>query len=140
MKVVSIFSLVIVICAGAYFYQRCKPVWQFDHLENNARKVITGPELQKWATNLLAQCPKETSFKVQELGTNFPKQLLGLAPELGPNIFVHVYDDTNSPPYVQLYWGSGFLGATGFYLGTTNFIASGSNHVWIPGVYFYRLL
>src|SRR5690348_3109383 len=116
MKASLIFFLVIVICVGAFLYQGCKPVWQFDHLENNARKVISGPELQKWATNLLAQYPKETSFKPHELGTNFPEQLLGLAPKLGPHIFVHVYDDTNFPPYVQLYWGSGFLGATGFYL------------------------
>jgi hypothetical protein len=137
-KASSIFFLVMAICVGTYLYQGCKPVWQFDHLENNARKVITGPELQKWATNLLAQYPKETSFKPQELGTNFPKQLLGLAPRLGPHIFVHGHEGTNFPPYVQLYWGSGFLGGTGFYLGATNLTSIGTDHVWGPGVYFYR--
>jgi hypothetical protein len=43
------------------------------------------------------------------------------------------------PSYVQLYWGSGFLGGTGFYIGRTNFTMDASlGHAWQPGVYFYR--
>jgi hypothetical protein len=116
-------------------------VWQFDRLERNARKVITGTELQTWAINLLARYPMETNLdlSISELDTNFPQQLRGLAPQLGPHVFVYVYDDTNYPSYVNVYWGSGFLGAAGFYIGSTNFVRSGgTEHAWQPGVFFYQ--
>jgi len=136
MKKSSIVALAILTCTAAYFYQGCKPVWQYDHLEQNAKKVITADELQLWATNLLAEYPYETNFTPSQLGTNFPRQLITLAPKLGPRILVHVYDDTNQPPYIQLYWGSGFLGHAGFDLGATNFTTWSSQHAWQPGVYF----
>jgi hypothetical protein len=131
---------------GGCFYWSYKPVWQFDHLEQNARKKITGPELQTWATRLLDEYPtmQSNSLWASQLHTNFPPQLRGLAPRIGPHVFVLVYDDdTNQPPFVNLSWGSGFLGASGFYVGRTNFTADaiGNNrtcHAWQPGVYFYR--
>jgi hypothetical protein len=139
MKIGYFISVGLFVCFAAYIYNGCKPAWQFDHLEQNAKKRITARELQSWATNLLARYPMETNFTSSELGTNFPQQLRGLAPRLGPHIFVHVYDDTNQPPYVQVYWGSGFLGGTGFYIWATNFILDGGpEHLWQPGVYFYR--
>ena len=136
MKKGLIVPLAVAICFGLYIYQSCKPTWQFDDLEKNAKKVITADELQCWATNLLAQYPYETNFSMSELGTNFPTQLRGLAPKLGPHISIHVFDDTNHQPFVQLYWGSGFLGASGFYIGATNFVWAGRE--WQPGVLFYH--
>ena len=145
MKTKYIVALVLVVCVSVYTYNGCKPIWQFDHLEQNARRVITGPALQTWATYLFALYPKETSFRnLSELGTNFPQQLRGLAPLLGPHVFIHAYDDTNYPSYVQLYWGSGMLGAEGFMVGPTNFVQdtnfdTGSHTIkWQDGVYFYN--
>ncbi len=139
MKPAVIISLLAVAVLGGCVYTSCKPVWQFDHIEQNARKVITAAELQAWATKVLVDYPGETSFWASAMGTNFPNQLRGLAPRLGPHIFVHHYDETNEPPYVQIYWGSGFLGASGFYIGRTNFVTSGDDvHTWQPGVYFYH--
>jgi hypothetical protein len=112
--------------------------WQFDHLEENAKKVITGSELQKWATNLLAQYPGDTSLSAADLGTNFPPQLRALAPKLGPYIWINTAYDTNSPRWVRLHWGSGFLGTTGFEIGPTNFVSERTRHAWQPGVYFYN--
>src|SRR6185436_1701070 len=135
MKAISLVALVLCVTVWGIIYTSCKPVWQFDHLEGNARKLITGAQLQAWATNLLAQYPEETSFSASQLGTNFPQQLRGLAPRLGPHVSVHVYDDTNQPPFVQIYWGSGVLGAAGFYVGSSNFVLNGgSEHLWQPGV------
>ena len=128
---------------GGCIYWSCKPVWQFNHLEQNARKVITGAELQAWATRLLDQYPTtETNLVlVSQLHTNFPQQLRGLAPRLGPNVYVTYYD-TNKTPFVELSWSSGFFGDTGFYIGRTNFtMNAGFDKVcraWQPGVYFFR--
>lgn len=139
MKAAVVISLLLVAVLGGCVYTSCKPVWQFDHLEQNARKVITAAELQVWATKVLVDYPTATSFWASAMGTNFPRQLRDLAPRLGPRVFVHHYDETNQAPYVQIYWGSGFLGASGFYVGGTNFVLSGKEvHPWQPGVYFYH--
>lgn len=135
----SIILLIIATGVAAYLYEGCKPAWQFDHLEENAKKVITSSELQTWATNLLAQYPDERTLQPSQLGTNFPPQLLSLAPKLGPHIFVHTSTGPNRLPYIQVNWGSGFLGMAGFLLGSTNFTGDGSPaHALQPGVYFYR--
>jgi hypothetical protein len=129
---------------GGCIYWSYKPAWQFDHLEQNARKVITAQELQAWATRLLDEYPTMQSnyLWASQLHTNFPPQLRGLAPRLGQSVSVLVFDDTNEPPFVNLTWGSGFLGATGFYVGRTNFTTPpGLNRTcraWQPGVYFFR--
>jgi hypothetical protein len=143
MKPASIVALLLLAMLGGCIYWSYKPAWQFDHLEQNARKVITAQELQSWATRLLDQYPTtETNLVlVSQLHTNFPQQLRGLAPRLGPNVYVTYYD-TNKTPFVELSWGSGFLGNTGFYIGRTNFtMNAGFDKVcraWQPGVYFYR--
>lgn len=119
-----------------YLYAGCKPVRQFDHLEENARKVITASELQTWATNLLASYPATNDWFIlrpAQLGTNFPAQLLGLAPRLGPCVAVYFLDDR--PRSLRVWWGSGFLGSTGFEIGSTNFVGDG--HKWQDGVYFF---
>jgi hypothetical protein len=122
---------------GGCVYSSCKPVWQFDHLEQNARKTITATEVQIWATNLLARYPHETNVKLADLGTNFPSPLRDLAPKLGPHVSIRRPSDTNWPPYIRLYWGSGFLGAHGIEVGPTNFTGLGGKSMWEPGVYFY---
>jgi hypothetical protein len=125
---------------GGCVYWSYKPVWQFDHLEQNARRVVTGAELQAWATGLLDQYPTMQSNHVwvSQLRTNYPQQLRGLAPKLGPFVIIQA-DDTNQPPYVALMWSSGFLGACGFYVGRTNFTMDASiGRAWQPGVYFFR--
>jgi hypothetical protein len=137
MKSITIIVLVLCVTVWGVIYTSCKPVWQFDHLERDAGKLITGLELQVWATNLLVRYTNETSLRISDLGTNFPSQLRRLAPKLGPHLFIHVPDDTNWPAYVQLYWGSGFLGAHGFEVGPTNFNGLRGRRAWQPGVYFY---
>jgi hypothetical protein len=137
MKATSIFAVILFICVAACLYTACKPVWQFDHLEQSARRVITATELQTWATNLLARYPTNTDLRVSELGTNFPQRLRDLAPKLGPSVVIFEGDDTNSPSWVFLRWGSGFLGSRGFEIGPTNFVSGRPGHVWQPGVYFF---
>jgi hypothetical protein len=104
----------------------------FDNLEQNAKQVITGPELQAWATNLLARY-SITNMDVSVGRSNCPIQLRGLCPRLGPNVVV--YKDDGRPPSVRIWWGSGFMGAAGFEVGGTNFDRPG--HKWQDGVYFF---
>ena len=139
MKLTPIIAVLVLVCVAACIFNGCRPVWQYDHLEQRARKVVTAPELQSWAINLLARHPApNTGLKRSELGADFPRQLLDLAPRLGPYICVYEWEDTNQPPCVHLYWGSGMLGAAGFEVGPTNFVSLQPGHAWQPGVYFYR--
>jgi hypothetical protein len=108
----------------------------FDNLERNAKRVITGPRLQEWATNLLAVAPTNTYLKVSQLGTNFPSQLLGLYRN-PPYISIHEATAL-SPPCVYLMWGGGVIGHCGFEIGATNFVSHRPNaRAWQPGVYFW---
>lgn len=116
----------------------CSIVWSYDHLERNAEKVITAAELQAWATNVLAQYPATNRVGIPELGTNIPKALLGLTSHhIGPDIRLVHPENTNLAPCVRVIWGSGFLGASEFEIGPTNFIDK-SGTMWAPGVYFLR--
>jgi hypothetical protein len=116
----------------------CKPVWDFDHLEARARKVVTGTELQTWATKLIAKHTNSGPVQASEVDADFAARLRWLAPQLGLSVRVSVPDDTNFPSCVQFSWGSGFLGHKGFLVGPTNFVAGWSAHAWQPGVYFYQ--
>jgi hypothetical protein len=139
MKTSSVIGLIFLACMGGCVFHACRPVWQFDHLEQNARKSFTASELQMWATGLLADYPTNVDYlKRSQLGTNVPKNLLTLAPRTGPLIGIFSGYETNSPRYVKLYWGSGVLGAAGFEIGPTNFVSYQPGHVWAPGVYFYK--
>src|ERR1051326_548472 len=71
----------------------------YDHLEDNARKVVTAAELQEWATNLLAANPRGTNLVPTNWGKSFPKQLIRLCPRIGPGVGIFPSDDTNSPPH-----------------------------------------
>ena len=105
----------------------------FDHLELHAKRVITGAELQTWATNLLAGYSR-TNMAVSIESSNCPVQLRGLCPRLGPSVIVYKFNDAR-PRSVRIMWHSGFMGAAGFEIGDTNFVRSG--HKWQDGVYFY---
>jgi hypothetical protein len=129
--------VILCICAGLLLFLKRSPSWQFDHLEPNARKVITATALQLWATDLLAAYPSNTGMSAVRLGTNFPAGLLGVYHRPG---YVWIFGDRYSPPnYVRVEWGGGILGDTGFMVGGTDFIAHARLvHTWAPGVYFFK--
>ena len=117
------------------------PWWSFDRIEQKAKRRITAPELQAWATNLMAQQPPgQHHYRVEALGTNFPKQLLGLWKH-PPRVIIY-----NLGPgrvnWVRITWGSGLLGHCGFNIGATNSLLYSINrknsHEWSDGVYFYK--
>lgn len=139
-KTSSTVAWVVVLCIAAYVYAGCKPYWQFDHLEQNAKRRITAPQLQSWATSLLAQHPPGHA-KVADLGTNFPRQLLGLY-HRPPGIIIYESRTNDSglemPAYVRLTWGGGFIGHCGFEIGPTNFFSYVRGTKWSDGVYFWR--
>jgi hypothetical protein len=115
----------------------CRAERAFYHIEEDAKKVITGTELQTWATNLLMQYPTNVWLSPKDLGTNFPKRMQKLITEVGPTIRIE-QGETNFPPSVVLVWGSGMLGGAGFEIGPTNFMSIRGGHAWQPGVYFWR--
>jgi hypothetical protein len=151
MKTAYVILIILAVCIASFLYYCLKPSWDFGHLEQKAHSSITGTELQAWATNLLAHPPVDADPSLSELGTNFPQQLRQLAPRIGPRIYIRALA-TNEPAFVQISWGSGMMGGTGFYIGSTNFAYFGMNnvtdytesnddwyiHVWQPGVWFYR--
>jgi hypothetical protein len=135
----TIAALILVGFAFLWFSPTCRIIRSFDNFERNAKRVITGPELAAWGNGLLARYPTNTSLNLRELGTNFPSKLRKLvAPELGPHLVVFTAEDTNDPPWVMVYWGSGFLGHCGFEIGPTNFTGSRARHCWQPGVYSWN--
>jgi hypothetical protein len=153
-RISMIIIMVFIFGFAAYFFNCViRPVWDYDHLEKKACRAITGSELQAWATNFLAHYTNEMSLSVSEWETNFPPQLRRLAPQLGPHVSVHGFG-TNEVPFVKFWWGSGFLGASGFCVGATNFnydggpesltngtsisIPGGYLRLWQPGVWFYK--
>lgn len=133
--------LVLAVLFFGYVWPTFRLFRSFDHIEQNAQRRITARELQAWATNLLAQHPSGR-IRVSALGTNFPKELLGLW-KLPPDIFVNESRTNNAgtvdPGWVQLIWGSPMVGHCGFEIGPTNFTAFKSRrHAWSDGVYFYK--
>jgi hypothetical protein len=107
--------------------------WAFTHLEQNARKVTTAAELQRWATNIIAA--DQRILNRSNLGPLFPIKLFDLCPQVGPLVSVNRED----PPYVDIYWGSGVMGSAGFDIGPTNYVRSfPDSHEWAPGVYFFK--
>ena len=141
MRASLIIGVVVLVALGALACYSARPVWQYCRLEQNAKKVVTGTELQAWATNLLAQYPSNVTLKASLLGTNFPQRLRSLAPEIGPSVRLNFPDNTNFAGWVMVGWGSGMLGSSGFEVGPTNYayaFRSARAHEWQPGVYFFR--
>lgn len=121
--------------------------WTFDHIEQRARRRVTGAQLQEWATSLIARQPffHDTA---ESMGTNFPQPLLGLY-RLEPRVIIYptaTNEDTLlrqsqwvDPGHVRIMWGAGFIGHCGFDIGPTNFVnAAPFAHKWQDGVYFCR--
>jgi len=127
------------ILAALYFifiWPTQKVFRSFDNLERNAKRVITGTQLQAWATGLLATSPTNPTPRVSQLGTKFPAQLLGLS-RTAPYIQTQEAH-TNSPASVYLMWGGGMIGHCGFEIGPSNFVSYRSNaRAWQPGVFFW---
>jgi hypothetical protein len=138
MKTGLLVFLAVLLCGAIYLWTGYRPIWQFDHLEGTVKKAISGTELQAWATNLLAQSPSGGAYPVSTLGTNFPPQLRNIAPKLGPWVLVRDSTDPEFPSYVEVLWGSGFLGHRGFQIGPTNFVGRQITNEWQPGIYFLR--
>jgi hypothetical protein len=125
-------------CLAHLWYQGQR----FSRLEQNARKVITAPELQSWALKLISEYPSYPSVRM--IRTNYPPQLRGLVPGLQPDVNINEAnslnsptDWTNIPTTVSLIWGTGPLGHKGFLIGPTNFIMAGASE-WSSGVYFIK--
>ena len=136
---VYILALCVVALCFFAFLKSYRIMRAFNHLEQNAREVITASELQAWATDLLARNPDGFYFNGRRALTNCPKQLVGLCPETGPVIGSFAPDGTNPPSALWIQWSSGLQGTTGLEIGTTNHIPyNESAHAWQPGVYFYK--
>jgi len=116
-----------------WFSPPCSIIRSFDNLEGNAKTITSGPQLQAWAMGVLAQYPTGADFFSDRLGTNFPLRSLYHNPA-----YVVVWGATsNSPAYLNLMWGGGFIGHCGFEIGPTNFVSYRSGHKWQDGVYFW---
>src|SRR5436309_2854326 len=103
MKISTIIALLLLAGLGGCIYTSYKPAWQFNHLEQNARRVVTPSELQTWATNLLARNPTGANLVPTNWGPDFPTQLLGLCPRIGPDVRLYEASespDSNGPPWV----------------------------------------
>jgi len=108
----------------------------FDNFKRNAKRSISGNQLQTWAASLIAPAPTNATPRVSELGTNFPAQLLGLY-HRPPYIQIQE-TNANQPASIFLMWGGGMIGHCGFEIGPTNFVSHRSNaRAWQPGVYFW---
>jgi len=127
-----------VLCMAVMFLPTCRAIWQFDHLERNAKKVVTAAELQAWATNLLGDFPTnaQKSIYASDLGPNFPRKLLKLY-HRPPAIFIFGPTADWPVPHLTITWGGGFIGHTGFEVGPTNFPGWRATNVWAPGVYSF---
>ena len=133
MKKVGI-AAALFVCLVVFWFS---PPWStfrsFDNLERNAKKRVTGAELQSWALGLLAQYPTSTNFWSSRLGTNFPLRNL-----YHNSADVMIWEaSSNSPAYVYLMWGGGVIGHCGFEIGPTNFVSLRGTHKWQDGVYFW---
>jgi hypothetical protein len=141
MKAATVIALVVLAGLAGCIYTSCKPVWLFDHLEQNAKRVVTASELQTWATNLLARNPMGTNLVPSNWGADFPVQLRKLCPRNGPGVCLYDASQSpggNGPAWVRVAWGSGMLGVAGFEIGPTNFVSIQPGHAWQPGVYFFK--
>ncbi|MBE0542444.1 MAG: hypothetical protein IH623_13875 [Verrucomicrobia bacterium] len=117
-------------------YRACNLSRSFDNLERNAKKVISGDELQSWAARLLEEPPANANRRVTDPGVNFPMQMLGLYQQ-PPTITIQE-SNLHSPASILLSWGSGMMGSCGFEIGPTNYISYRPNaRAWQPGVYFW---
>jgi hypothetical protein len=107
--------------------------YEIEHLEKNARKVITASKLQEWAVSLLRSADSSPgSGKGPQM--NFPPQLLKLYHK-PPSVEIHESTSLDHS-YVTVIWGGALAGDCGFFIGTTNYLW-GNGHKWQDGVFFW---
>jgi len=114
--------------------------WSFDHIEQRAKRKVTGTELQQWALQVLAAPSKSSddvdSPRLSELPVPLPSGLVNVY-HYPPYIFV--FHNTNTPPgFIRLVWGRGMIGHCGFEIGPTNFESPRTTNKWQDGVYFWK--
>jgi hypothetical protein len=136
-----ILLLVALLCVGGCFAHGWYKGRQFAHLEQTASQMITAAELQRWATNLLAEFPTYSPAKFSQLKTNYPPKLAALCRSV--NSWAAVHEEpvgTNYyPEYVMIIWSVKPSGDAAFEVGPPGFVSRQSDaHAWAPGVYFYR--
>src|SRR5437870_3402771 len=107
MKKIGVTATFVFVClALVWFSPMCSVPRSFDHLEQNAKKVIPGSELQAWAGQVVALYPSPPDgymmLRRSELVAPLPKALLGLYHN-PPDIFVYE-TRTNYPGHVRLIW------------------------------------
>jgi len=133
-------SIIILVLAAVFFgfvWPTFRSWSSFDRIEQNAKRRIAARELQAWATNLMAHSPPgQNRYRIADLGTNFPKQLLGLW-KRPPDVIVYNLGPVKMN-WVRVTWGSAFPGHRGFEIGPTNFTGYYRGHEWSDGVYFWK--
>lgn len=118
--------------ASLYFYTQMNYAYNTSRLERRLQRGFQPSELQRWATNLIAQYPPGP-IRLSVLGTNIPNVLLK-AYRQPPHILLQDAR-RSSDTHVRVIWGSGFMGHWELKLGFTNFEGSGT--MWAPGIYFW---
>jgi hypothetical protein len=127
----TIFLIPVLLIGGCYYKW-----WQFDHIEDRARRAITAAELQTWATNVLAQAPSYSPSEFHQLRTNYPAKLRSVC--RGPGVCWISVPDPESD-YLMIIWSMKPSGDAAFEIGGTNFVSAHPKaRAWAPGVYFYR--
>lgn len=146
MSAMSVVAIVLLLWAEGSWLVRSRNARNFDTFEDRARNAVTGPELQAWATSLLARQPANSNrnggqirLDVSGLGADFPKQLLELFPGVSPRFYYEAGGEDH-PGWITIDWGGGRMGHTGFDIGATNFTDQPKKrgHAWQPGVYFWK--
>ena len=136
-----------------------RQTWSRTRFENNVRRVVSGVNLQQWATNLLARpspngwetghiviegvgrlAIPRTRTTALELGTNFPLALLAI--DGAPPMVTIWQGATNLPGWVTLTWSNAETGRWGLHIGPTNldprpFLGLGQSDPWQRGVYHW---
>lgn len=130
--VVALFFL---IGLGNFFWS----IRQFETIGPRLRKKITGDEVQAWAmAELNSRSTPSNDLVVirrSELKNPLPEPIKEIW-KSGP-LIREFGRDAQKPSYVQLTWGSGFLGTYGIEIGPTNFTGRHGQIQWQPGIYYW---
>src|SRR4051812_35963895 len=105
MKAFGILGIVILVCIAGFICRTKWAWWRFDHLEQTARKAITASELQAWATKVIEESRNYSVQQHNQLRTNYPPKLRGLAAGLEPDVSVlEAKYSTDGQDEVWLIW------------------------------------
>ena len=140
MRVIRYFIFAIICLVALWCVLQFRLFWSFGRIEQHAKKVITGSELQQWAAKILAEHPVAPgdyclNLSPSESRTLLPQSLLGLYRD-PPEVLVFE-TTTNSPGRVVVMWAGGRMGYCGFKIGPTNLVSYNAKDKWQDGVYFW---